>query len=475
MSPSLAAALGVEPDRVGDAGWRARMEYAAAADLVRPPEQRDVALSIFANAYNGKRVFTVKAKEGYEVSLPKDTTGLADDVRTALDTVSRDVNGFYAFQARDGVALHQAPQPARDAALHKLANAGWALCSTIFSSDVLDSIEDDLAEEGRIIHVAHALLEDVIPWAGLYDRPYDPVRSKDDAGRPVQHMVCPAGLPDAAGGFPVAACGGNDECPLSPAGRAAASAKGFGVVEDTIVCARHFWGFRNVIELPPYQEGSAIAADGGTSKAPPRRTETQAETPAALLLGYNAALPLWGDHEKELQAVPAKRRVMAEWGPSESDRDRFLAMLRMGKADLVYLYCHARGGKADPTTKAALELAAGPAGWILPQVIARGVKLKHHPLVVLNGCNTAKFSPDALSPFIRHLVRDCEAAGVLGTEIPVFELLAGKVAIDFLGRFLNGESAGLALLAVRRGLMAAGNPLGLAYTLYAVSELKITQ
>ena len=103
------------------------------------------------------------------------------------------------------------------------------------------------------------------------------------------------------------------------------------------------------------------------------------------------------------------------------------------------------------------------------------MKLTHHPLVVLNGCNTAKFRPDALSPFIRHLMRDCEAAGVLGTEMPVFELLAGKVAIDFLGRFLNGEPAGPALLAVRRALMAGGNPLGLAYTLYAVSELKITQ
>jgi hypothetical protein len=475
-SLSIAEALGAEPERVGDAGWLARMEYAAAGDLGRPPGERDVALSIFANTYEGNRVFTVKAEEGYEVSLAGDTAGLADDIRSALDGVSRDVNGVYAFLARGGLKLHEASPQSRDAALHKLATVGWSLYSSIFSSDARDAMADDLGVAGRVIHIAHALLENVIPWAGLYDRPYDPVRDRDDAGRPVVPRVCPAGLPDAAGAFPAATCASHADCPLSPQGRAAALASGFGVTEDTLVCARHFWGFRNIIELPPYQEGGATGAGAGTTSAPPRRTKTEAKTPAAMLLGYNASLSLSAQHLAELAAVPAGRKLPAAWRAQESDRNLFLSKLKAGDADLVYLYCHARGGVADPATRPpALEFAAGPAGWIQPSVIASLAKLTHHPLVILNGCNTAKFSPDALSPFIRHLVRDCEAAGALGTEIPVFELLAGKVAVDFLGRFLNGEAAGAALLAVRRALMAGGNPLGLVYTLYAVSELTITQ
>src|SRR5579862_6245894 len=48
------------------------------------------------------------------------------------------------------------------------------------------------------------------------------------------------------------------------------------------------------------------------------------------------------------------------------------------------------------------------------------------------GCNTAAFSPDALSPFISKFIRDCAAAGAIGTEIPVWEQLAGEVARLFL-------------------------------------------
>ena len=81
----------------------------------------------------------------------------------------------------------------------------------------------------------------------------------------------------------------------------------------------------------------------------------------------------------------------------------------------------------------------------------------------------------ALSPFIRKLVRDCDVAGAIGTEIPVFELLAGEMAFQFPSRFLDGQAAGKALLESRRDPLARGDPLGLAYTLYAVAELTPVQ
>ena len=480
-SQELASALGVEQDRVGGAGWLARMEYAAAADLGAPPADRDVALSVFANDLGGRRVFTVRGTEGYEVLLAGDTSGLASDVRAKLDAVSRDASGFYAFLQRGPTPLHGATPQQRDAALQGLAQVGWTLYAAIFAGADRDAMASDLAGERRVIHVAHSLLENVIPWAAIYDRPYDMEREKSDSGLPVQRSVCPAGLPDAAGRFVTMDCGVHPTCPMSPQGRAAAAAAGQGIAEDAIVCARHFWGFRHIVELPPYQEDGSAAAAGaaGASAAPPRRAVTSAGNPVNLLLGYNAALGTVGSHRAELQALLAGRKLSAIWNGQENSRDGFLTALRRADADLVYLFCHARGGLADPATRPpALELQAtvgSPPSLIRAAALASGLHLTHHPLFILNGCNTAAFSPDALSPFIRTLVRDCDAAGALGTEIPVFELLAGEVGRQFLTRFLDGASAGEALLDIRRDLLARGNPMGLAYTLYAVAELKIVQ
>lgn len=472
---SIAAALGVGRERVGAAGWLARMEYVAAGNLAAPPAGRDVALSIFASGEgDGQWKMAVRGAQYFEVEqLTEATTQRADVVRQKLDEVSRNAKEpqYYAFPGDGGALALNAAAPAdRNAALMALAPAGFALYQQLFKTSRRESISKALDRDGSIIHVAHSLLEKVIPWAAIYDRKYDPEKTQE-GGMPVKHDVCPAGFPDASGNFPVSACGSHDDCPLSAKRRAAA--KDHSVTPDTIVCARHFWGFRHVIELPPYQTD----AEAGTASAAPRReTVTQAGSPASMVLGYNDALKTIADHLSELRALLLDRKVSGKWNEQKA-RDPFLDALGAA-TDLVYLFCHARDSDADPKTRLPAlvfkETNGVPVDAIRPPALD-GVKLSHHPLVILNGCNTAKFSVEALSPFIRYLVRDCEAAGAIGTEIPVFEQLAGKVGVDFLKRFLDGEEAGAALLAVRRSLLAMGNPLGLAYTLYAVSELKMTQ
>ena len=479
---TLAEALGVQGERADGAGWLARMEYAAVANLGEPPAKRDVALSLFANDVGGRRVITVRGKGTYEVFVAGDTGDLATDIRTRLDTVSRDGFLFYAFRQRDTTPLHTGTPQQRDDALRALAEVGWSLYSAIFFDDAgRANMTKDLSDTGQIIHVAHSLLENVVPWAAIYDRYYRADGQKDANGLPLLRTVCPVGLPDATGAFRATSCGVLDDCPLSPKGRAAAAAAGQGIAEEAIVCARHFWGFRHIVELPPLQEGEdAAAASPGPARAPTavRRAVTSAAKPMSLLFGYNPDLGTAAQHSAELDTLLTSSKLAGIWTRA-SDGDSLLAALRRGEADLVYLFCHARGGKADPTVRPpALVLregGAGPPSQIRPGALASGLYLLHHPLVILNGCNTAVFSPDALSPFIRTLVRDAQAAGALGTEIPVFEVLASEVARLFLRRFLGGESAGEALLAVRRDLLARGNPLGLAYTLYAVAELRLVQ
>ncbi|MGT2500731.1 CHAT domain-containing protein [Bradyrhizobium guangxiense] len=227
------------------------------------------------------------------------------------------------------------------------------------------------------------------------------------------------------------------------------------------------------------QDDPAASATGSaTATSVSRWTATSASKPASLLLGYNGALATVDAHRTELDGlVKQQHKVSAIWRDTRL-RDELLKYLREGRDDLVYLFCHARGGVADPAiSPPALEFQETTTSKpvFINAADFRGVKLAKHPLVFLNGCNTAAFSPDALSPFIRKLVRDCDVAGVIGTEIPVFELLAGEMASQFLKRFLDGQQAGQALLASRLNLLARGNPLGLVYTLYGVAELTLVQ
>jgi len=54
-------------------------------------------------------------------------------------------------------------------------------------------------------------------------------------------------------------------------------------------------------------------------------------------------------------------------------------------------------------------------GVITPDAL-RGGPWPRHPLVFLNGCKTAAYSPETMSPFFKKLIDDRQAAGIIGTE-----------------------------------------------------------
>jgi CHAT domain-containing protein len=329
--------------------------------------------------------------------------------------------------------------------------------------------------------VAHVLLEKVIPWSCLYDRLYDENQQMDEAGHPVSHEVCLASLPDAQGNLRGGPCGSLPGCPLHPDHVSARLAADRPVpIEKTVVCPRSFWGFKHVIEIPA-QQASVVAgaADPTAGRRPPdiRDKVLRGAGSTQLLAGINEHCRLVTPHLTELDDVVARSAPTATWRAKVTRRDPMLVALQSRDLDVIYFYCHARGGLADPSVKPpCLELhdltVVAPERINATHLYYKGA-WDHYPLVILNGCGTAGFSPDALSPFVIRFVRDRGAAGVLGTEIPVWEQLATAVARDFLRRFLAGEGAGPALLAVRRQLLAERNPLGLLYTLYAPAELAL--
>ena len=401
---------------------------------------------------------TVKGSEFLLDNRPGNIAKLVGGVRDALfdNSVNR-VDGLDRKDWQYAYGSDAATNSARfAAALPELAEKGWALYQRLFPpAFARTSRPRSTRKARRTIQVAHALLEDVIPWAAIYDRHYD-------AGAP-QHALCLEAMPSDKGELPAKRCGELPNCPLHPNNLGGRNRE---EVEKGVACPLRFWGFRHIVEVPPQQNAAG--------KTPPRRVTISGGKSAQLAAGINGVLPLAATHFTKLAEL---LKHAAIWKYQSKDRNEILHDLSDPDLDVIYFYCHARGGMADPQYDPPCmefqESSASPPGKLTPYDLDSNTPWPHQPLVFLNGCSTAAFSPDAISPFIITFVRDRGASGVIGTEIPVHETLAGVVGFEFLDRFLAGVEAGEALREVRRELLRQKNPMGLAYTLYAYSELKL--
>jgi hypothetical protein len=458
----IARALSVDAERVN--GWhQARLEYSRSSALDAVERKAGRAITIVANELLGDDIVTVKGTDVFETRVYPDgeMKKIVPKVREALYEIAYGApGGSYRFgpwaENPDGMLAD---------AIRSLAETGYRLFLNLAPDPATqDALNTALTGERKVIHVAQLVREKVVPWAFVYDREYDAATKTRD-GKPVQQGVCLAGL-----GSPGAECGVWDACLLSPKIRASREAAGEpAYLESTVACPLRFWGFRHVIEAPPQQvrdekqdareEAACIVPNG----------------PLQFAAGLNGQLPTCSSHWAQLRGLGAGSGPLSD---PLYDRDAILDRLRAQDVDFIYFFCHARGGQfddaqIDPPYLEFQREGAAEAEKILPQNFAGKTKWEHRPLVFLNACGTLGYSPDALSPFLKTLVDGRGAAGVLGTEIPVPEVLAGEVACAFIGRFVKGTSAGTALLEARRELLSRKNPLGLVYTLYAPAALAV--
>ncbi|CAA9366085.1 MAG: hypothetical protein AVDCRST_MAG89-4105 [uncultured Gemmatimonadetes bacterium] len=393
---------------------------------------------------------------------------LASDVqklRDLLHSIASD-SGAYRFGTAAG------PNAGHDdqlkAALISLAGAGWSLYTQLVGRSMRAGLQEVLhASPGQTIKIAHVLIEKVIPWALVYDRYFSPNPAADADGKVPAVDACLAALPRADGTPSPAECGKHPGCVLHPDQLAQRAAAGLPpLTAKSVACPRHFWGFQHIVEISPKvvrPNADPVAEADVVRNA----------TPARFLAAFNDTLSLARPHLGRLSAPEHTDPGVAVW-ESEFVGTNVRNQLEREDLDLIYLYCHARGGAADPTRSPCLEFSANNAPAVVTpaDLVHDESTWTHHPLVILNGCGTVGFSPDALSPFIPILVDDRGAAGLLGTEISVWEQLAGEFAEHFLRAFVSGEPAGAALVQARRRLLAQRNPLGLAYTLYANADLR---
>jgi hypothetical protein len=171
-------------------------------------------------------------------------------------------------------------------------------------------------------------------------------------------------------------------------------------------------------------------------------------------------------HEQALRSL----RTGLGWLYADS-REGAIALLKEGKAEIVYFYCH--GGVLEDIP--FIQVGATDERGITRDLLRReSIEWSSpRPLVFINGCHTTALEPEKAIEFVSALVENARASGVIGTEITVFEPLASAFAEACLRGFLDGELIGTAVRDARLTLLAAGNPLGLAYIPFVTASLRL--
>jgi hypothetical protein len=285
-----------------------------------------------------------------------------------------------------------------------------------------------------------------VPWSLVYDLP---VGTDPKAYRPCESVRR----------FGV---GGGEEpipphCPISDhAG------------EEDVLCPFGFWGLSCFIEQPPSVDRDM------------RQTVTDSALPVSLLIatGDDLDKKITDQHLTNLRAALGNGIVHPQIRHAE---DLAIALAREDM-DVAYLYCHCGYQKLSQRADPSVSLwfgyqQVGPLD-ISKWTRSHRIWPKPHwpnrkPLVVINGCHTVDLTSSTLSDFVGTFVNRAGASGVVGTEVAIEQGLASFLMELFLVQIASGASAGEALRNARWKLLSRGNVMGLAYTPYCLSGLRV--
>jgi CHAT domain-containing protein len=176
---------------------------------------------------------------------------------------------------------------------------------------------------------------------------------------------------------------------------------------------------------------------------------------------------LLADHKKRLQ------QMNVSWELAES-RQAALDLMKQTEAQAVYFYCHGGLVNGLPFLKLGHE---GDDRLVANNLLNSRIRWrKVRPLIFINGCHTTALSPEAALDLVSAFVGISHAAGVVGTEITIFEETAVTFAEAFFKQFLQEkQTVGEAVRTARLEMLQARNPLGLVYVPYVLPGLKLAQ
>jgi len=283
----------------------------------------------------------------------------------------------------------------------------------------------------------------VFPWAIVYDKPL--IQGSNN-------KICDQFLNDLKSG------NGSISC----------IDKGCPHLEETdVICPSGFWGLKHIIEQPPSLPGED---EGGGEHQEDSMHEGVNELPdqikvkgeiTSMLMGVSLELQSHTGHEQQLSKLSNLNLSVRQ---SKTDIYEGLKL----DNQVVYFYCH--GGR----DKQQVWLKVGRNEYILPKDIFWWANYldAESPFVFINGCETVNMAPEDFTHFTKAFIY-LKASGVMGTEITIPETLGSFFASGFLERFLKGISVGEALYEQRLVMLQKKNLMGLVYTPYCHSRLKI--
>lgn len=383
------------------------------------------------------RVFT---EDDNNTSVDLDEQGLKGMIAGARDTY-RQVSWGDKKPFEEGKRERYGEPPAFDVLkkdLILLAKQGYKLYDSLLGMvEIPDEFLDEVARNHK--HVEFVIKDEkrtssyIVPIALFYDHPIDDEKELD---------ICPTFRDAYERGEPLekTPCF-NGACPS------------YGDVN--LVCPSGFWGYRNSVGLPTARNSEIDYTQ-------------KYEVEPSVCVCVNTAFSRWSSHLTKLREL-----IPEEQFHEAHDRETALRIMKE-KNNLIYFYCH--GDREDRT----IYLRLGPEG--APRISPtnlRAYKIKWDdpkPLVMINGCNTAALEAEQALNFVQPLLKYCNAAGVIGTDITVFESLATQFAEGCLRRFLrDGEPIGEAVRKTRIELLQKGNPLGLVYVPYVHGGLRLVK
>jgi hypothetical protein len=250
--------------------------------------------------------------------------------------------------------------------------------------------------------------------------------------------------------------------------------------QEDVVCPYGFWGLKHVIEQPlsSFDRKKQVPRDAATD------ISVTGNAPLAAGWTTDRALDarLLNIHLTNLTRIAGIRFADPQPNPAH---DVTAVRAVLPAPALVYFLCH---GEYDSRKKEAyLGIGARDTNadhcvypstiraWLtteaLPNLVAWGMT---RPLVFINGCHTTNLSPSQILNFVT-VFADARASGVIGTEVSIQLPVAAEIAEDLFASLARGDKVGQAVYDMRWRLANKGNMLGLAYTLYGMSNLHIVR
>lgn len=445
--------------------------------LTKEPHLLSLMVNNNGDGTHSFRFFGADGAERYKDDAQVDGQQLAGfllQARRAMHKVSWDdenewepkKNLKYRYQTED----FDAKRLARDLAY--LARAGWRIYTGFIShlTKPEDELKTLLTNPGLVQIALKLSPRAVVPAAVIYDYAWRPENFDFEK---TEFQLCPtfaAAIDKArAGGPPLEDCdcfkGG---CALSAMIAAIQDPDSDKTLEDLppMICPSGFWGYRHSLGLP-------LTLDG-TKKDIPPVIELKDDLQMFACISTD---PMFKRRDLHLGRLKALKNTLK----FEQDAGYKAIVKRLKKTTphLLYFYCH--GGIRANTNLPYLEIGEsdkfGPEALIGERISWKGP----NPLVFINGCHTTSLNPEITLDFVSSFVQQNGAAGVIGTEITIFEPLAAKFAEECLSRFIgaapHNESMplGRAVRGARLELLKQGNPLGLVYIPYAVGTLRLQE